>query len=163
RATKSSGAWQTSDASATLPTLPADARPREAFSGAVFELDRPEDQTKLRALVADQPNILARLLRARETVTAEILARHKDEETALLKVLGDRAIDTGPLGAEPRNPKDAKPIFLENTEAEGGSGTHPLKTLVHSDGGWGDGRIFEGGWKFDSARERFVVSLASRS
>ena len=39
-----------------------------------------------------------------------------------------------------------------------------FKILAHNDGGWGDGRVFEGApGNSDTARDHFVVSLASRS
>ena len=76
RASRAAG-WQVSDASVNLPTLRTDGKPRTAYPDTAVELDRADDQARLRALVDDQPKMLARLRQAHDAVTAEILAQHK--------------------------------------------------------------------------------------
>jgi hypothetical protein len=158
---KLSGKWDLLDCSVSLPSLRPDEQPRGAPSGTVFEVDRPEDATRLRALVDDQPTVLARLQRAREAYAAELLAHHSKQEQSLISFFRAGTIFTGTLAGP--GTQDKKPFFLELTEADAGSGTHPLRALYHNDGGWGDGRVFEGSWKYDTDHDRFAMSLASRS
>jgi len=160
-ASKSSGTWDVSVRSISLPSWPADQRPRENFAGEVFDVSRDDDRARLRSLVDAQPKILAQLEQARGAYVAEVMAQHKRQEELLVPFFRPGAIFTGTMAGRTANEK--KPIYLEVTEAVGGSGTHPLKAIIHNDGGWGDGRLFEGEWKFEVARERFELSLVSRS
>ncbi len=161
RALRQGGGWQSSDSIPNLPSLRSDTRPRTAFQGSVFEVDNEPDRSNLRALVDDQPRVLAHLRQAQDTAAAEILAQHKTEEENLVKYFRVGAVFNGTLAG--RTPKETNPVYLEVTEAAGGSGAHALKALVHNSGGWGDGRVFEGEWKFDTTRDHFALSLASRT
>lgn len=160
-ASQSSGHWEVAVRSISVPGLLMNQRPREQFPGDVFDISRDDDRARLRALVDEQPKILARLEKARGTYVAEVMVQHKQQEVTLIPLFRPGTIFTGTLPGRTAN--DKKPIYLEVTEAAGGSGVHPLKAIVHNDGGWGDGRLFEGEWKFELARERFELSLVSRS
>ncbi len=160
-ASQSSGRWEVAVRSISVPGLPMNQRPREQFGSEVFDVGRDEDRARLRALVDEQPKILARLEKARSAYLAEVMVQHKQQEVALIQFFRPGTIFTGMLSGRTAN--DKKTIYLEVTEAAGGSGVHPLKGIIHNDGGWGDGRLFEGEWKFELARERFELSLVSRS
>jgi len=158
-ASRINGGWSLSDATVALLPMRPDGKPRQAYSGTVFEIEREDDRARLRALVEDQANIVAKLEKARDAYTAETMAQHRKQEESLLGIFRPGSIFTGTVAG--RTPAERKAIHLELLEAAGGFGIHPVKALFHNDGGWGDGRVFEGIWKFDPGHARFQLSLAS--
>ncbi len=159
RAVRRGGSWQVSLDNLSIGAFPQDQRPRGQLEGEAFDVGRPEDLARLRALAGEQTGTLAKLQEARQKLLAEAMAGHRSEEQALTGFFRPGAIFTSTVAVR----KESRPVYLEIIESSANSDIHTLKAMFHNDGGWGDGRLFEGEWKYDSATEGFQVALTSLS
>jgi len=151
------GAWVFSLVSGGLEGGGPQGEARSTFSIPSFVVGEAADDARLRALVADFQAFAGRAAKAQKDSEAARAAVVDGRRDAFLSRIAPGRFFSGT--ALEAGEQYGTPIFLEITGLSG----NDVTAILRNEGGWRNGRVFQGAWSADDDFRTTTLNLSSQS
>lgn len=152
------GAWTPLFSDATDAGNPPSGKIKSEYGQNAYCITAADDIDRLRKIMADAQASYAKLndVAQKYNQNRQALAQKAREEN--LRLLSEGAIFQGQAV---RNNNNTVPLFIEITSVN--PERQSITALVRNDGGWGDGRRFQGTFSYDDDDQVLKLQIASRT